>query len=201
LVDVLATAIKNVADLHAGTCDLSNSGTPSATVAVIRSRHEHIEWLALADAAILIESVDGLKVVTDGRVDDVAPVQRDAALSKASGSERRQLINELVSAQRKVRNQPGGYWVAGSNPDDAREARVGSAHALEGQRCALMSDGVTRLVEFGELSWEGLFEALTENGPDAVLDRIRQIEASDPDLTRWPRYKASDDATAIVVKL
>lgn len=201
LIDVLAMAIKNVADLHVGTCDLANSGTPSATVAVIRSRNQHIEWLVLADAAILIESDDGLKVITDGRVNDFAAVQRDAALSTASGGERRQLINELVSAQRKVRNQPGGYWVAGSNPDAAREATVGATNALEGQRCALMSDGVTRLVEFGDLSWAGLFEVLEQNGPDAVLNRIREIEASDSDLTRWPRYKASDDATAVVVRL
>lgn len=198
----LAAAISDVAQLHAGQCDLANTGTPSATVALVRVREQEIEWLVLADAAVLLETDDGIRVVTDDRVSSVAAAQRDAALAEGhSDNEKRRLISELVSAQRKVRNQAGGYWIAGSNPDAAYEASTGSVGRRDGQRCALLTDGVTRLVEFGESSWMDLFEALDKEGPERIIGRVREAEASDPELARWPRYKPSDDATAVVLNL
>jgi hypothetical protein len=33
----------------------------------------------------------------------------------------------------------------------------------------------------------------------ALIDKVRRVEATDPCGERWPRYKASDDASAVNV--
>lgn len=60
-----------------------------------------------------------------------------------------------------------------------------------------LADGAARLVEFGFAGWEQILATLTEHGPHTLIDETRQTEATDPRGDRWPRYKASDDATAV----
>jgi hypothetical protein len=52
---------------------------------------------------------------------------------------------------------------------------------------------------FGD--WSALFRALTKEGPEAVIERVRAAEAADPRGETHPRGKARDDATAIVAEL
>ena len=63
---------------------------------------------------------------------------------------------------------------------------------------ALLSDGASRLVDrFDLMSWPELLAVLRKAGPTELIARTREVEASDPDGMRWPRGKASDDATAL----
>ena len=71
LVDALAEAIQQVASLHPG-CDLKHPGTPSATLVLLRALDEGADYLALADAVLLLDTTDGLKVVSDERVNQLA---------------------------------------------------------------------------------------------------------------------------------
>jgi hypothetical protein len=71
LADALAEAIRQVASLHPG-CDLTHPGTPSATVVLLRALDERADYLALADATLLLDTADGLKVVSDERVNQLA---------------------------------------------------------------------------------------------------------------------------------
>ncbi len=63
-----------------------------------------------------------------------------------------------------------------------------------------MTDGATRLVTpFAETDWRGLLKLAVESGAVSVIDRVRGVEASDPDRERWPRFKTNDDATIAVI--
>ena len=64
--DALAEAIRQVAGLHPG-CDLTHPGTPSATLVLLRVLDERTDYLALADAVLLLDTTDGLKVISDER--------------------------------------------------------------------------------------------------------------------------------------
>jgi hypothetical protein len=35
--------------------------------------------------------------------------------------------------------------------------------------------------------------------PQMTINEVRRLERSDPDCTRWPRFKQSDDATVIAL--
>jgi Protein phosphatase 2C len=67
LADALATAIGQVRDRHAGTCDLSVRATPAATVTAIRAEPDGIGYLALSDSSVAADFGDGRppQVITD----------------------------------------------------------------------------------------------------------------------------------------
>jgi Protein phosphatase 2C len=202
LVDALAEAIQQVAGLHPG-CDLKHPGTPSATMVMLRAHGEEAAYLALADAVLLLDTKDGLKVVSDERVNQLAGKEREAANRVPTGSPlklRRRA--QLTRALRGARNRPGGYWVAAADPQAASQAVTGSLPSKTLHRAVLLSDGASRLVDpFALATWEELLALLDESGPDELLRQVRAAEAVDPEGRQWPRTKRSDDATAVYLAL
>ena len=138
--------------------------------------------------------------MTDRRVDAFAQAEESAIREHPIGSPPHQArVDELVAAQRRHRNQPGGYWVAGAKPATAYGAVTGSLPRPLITRVALLSDGVSCLVErYGAGDWSWLLTVLQEEGPRRLIARARELESRDPAGARWPRYKASDDATAAI---
>jgi hypothetical protein len=109
---------------------------------------------------------------------------------------------ELVSEQRRHRNQPDGFWVASTDPTAAEHALADTAPRDGLQGAAVLSDGATRLVDrFGLLDWPSFLNVLAEQGPDAIIQQVRAAEYSDPDAQRWPRGKRHDDASAAFCQL
>jgi hypothetical protein len=202
LVDALAEAIGQVASLHPG-CDLKHPGTPSATMVLLRAHDEGADYLALADAVLLLDTTDGLQVVSDERVNRLAGKEREAANRVPTGSAlklRRRA--QLTRALRRARNRPGGYWVAGADPQAASQAVTGSLPGKTLHRAVLLSDGASRLVDpFGLATWEELLALLEESGPEELLRQVRAAEAVDPEGRQWPRTKRSDDAAAVYLTL
>jgi hypothetical protein len=57
-----------------------------------------------------------------------------------------------------------------------------------------------RLVDrFEQASWSDLIDLVKQDSPDAIIERVRRLEADDPAGQRWPRGKASDDATVAYI--
>lgn len=201
LAHALAAAIGKVNSLHGEGCDLSSGAVPASTVVVLRQRELSLDYLVLSDSVLLLDLGDEVRVLTDKRVEEVAREQIAAALSSPIGStEHEAKISELVKTQQLLRNSENGYWVASTNPDAAFQAHVGSVPKDRVRRAALLTDGATRLVDtFGDIAWPQLLDVLEESGPSALIARTRAQEASDPEGVRWPRFKQSDDATALFV--
>ena len=198
LQDLVASAIRRVADSHAHTCDLEHPGTPSSSLAVLREQDQRVDYLLLFDSVIVVDGPSGLTVVTDRRVDAFAQKEDLATREHPIGSPaHHDRVQELVAAQRRHRNQPDGYWVAGAKPAAAYHAVTGSRPQDQVSRAALLSDGVSCLVErYAAVDWPELLGILQEHGPTGAILRVREVEEADPIGTRWPRYKRSDDATA-----
>ncbi|WP_327346334.1 hypothetical protein [Streptomyces europaeiscabiei] len=196
LTDGLADAIERVAQLHPG-CDLSNPGTPSATVAILRENPESLDHLVLADSPVVFDGTDGISVITDLRVDEVLPdLKAEVEQYETHTEHHREALQKLVSAQRQVRNTPEGYWVAATVPEAAEHALSGTVPRGDVRAAAVMSDGVSRLVtEYGMATWPDVFNTLEMGGPGDLIDAVREVEATDPTGRRWPRYKSGDDAT------
>ncbi|NAS27083.1 hypothetical protein GT755_36130 [Herbidospora sp. NEAU-GS84] len=189
----LAEAIGQVAAAHAGTCDLTAPGTPSATVAVIREYAGRFDHLVLSDATVVV----GGTAIRDRRAENLFGELAAAAMRTPMGSaERRERTAEMIEAQRLLRNAPGGYWLAGAAPEAAGHALTGSVPATGTGPAAVMTDGAAALVDlYGQLTWRAALPWLAEAGPEGWLRRVRAVEASDPRGRRWPRHKPGDDAT------
>jgi hypothetical protein len=195
LTDGLAGALMDVAALHPE-CDLSNPSTPSSTVSILREHSDHFSYLVLADSPIVFEGEHGCNLVTDWSVERVVHDLKAETERYSTGSpEHSDSVRRMVSAQRHLRNVPGGYWVAAADPSAAEHAVTGTVPYSEIRSVAVMSDGVSCLVTDYEMAtWRDVFRHLRSDGTIGLIDRVRKIEASDSEGRRWPRYKASDDA-------
>jgi hypothetical protein len=173
---VLAEAIQRTCDAHAGSCDLSNPDSPSSTVAIVRVRAEVLDYLVLGDSPVILRRGTGIVPICDDRADRLPGGRPYSA--------------ELV---RRWRNTPGGFWVASTSQQAAREAVTGSAKGIT--EAALLTDGVTRLIERYGATWAELLNALEgTDGPAALIRRVREEERAAP-----APGKRHDDATAILV--
>ena len=196
---ILGSAIADVSTLHAGTCDLSSPGTPSSVVVMARTGTETLDYLVLGDSAFVIEDASGkVEVVTDQRMDRVAAAEFQAVLALPIGAPEHQAARiAFVRRQQPLRNQPGGYPVASTDPAAAAKALTGSLPAGDVRRAAMASDGVTRFAEFGLGTWGDLLSTLSSGGPAALFARIREAERDDPEGRKWPRAKQHDDMSVV----
>ncbi|TDU89839.1 protein phosphatase 2C-like protein [Kribbella voronezhensis] len=180
LADLLADAIAAVCAEHADTCDLTNPDSPSTTVSMLRVGADQVEHLVLADSPIVLRSPDRqLTVVADNRVD---------------------LLPEYTfEAVRRMRNQPGGFWVASTAPKAAYEAIAGTTDRAVVEVAAVLTDGASRYSERYGHSWDELVDVLETSGPSGLIERVREYDrlASVGSF----RGKRHDDATAVFCRL
>ncbi|MFF0629819.1 hypothetical protein [Streptomyces sp. NPDC004296] len=204
LREALRTAIDMVNGLHRGTCALDQEAVPASTVVMIREREDALDYLVLSDNVLVLDFGDkGIKTVTDKRVEEVAGQEMQAALQGPTGTpDHAARVSKLISVQRQLRNRPGGYWVAATDPAAADEAITGTVDIAKVEQAALLTDGASRLVDsFDALTWAQLLDLLRTEGPAALIARTRETELADPVGERWPRFKCSDDATAAYVRI
>ena len=80
-------------------------------------------------------------------------------------------------------------------PPDTPSPAPSQAYAAR----SLASDGAALLVtDYRLLDWRGYLDLGYRDGPAGIIAATRTAERADPDRTRWPRQKVSDDATAAV---
>jgi hypothetical protein len=179
LADLLADAITAVRAGHADTCDITNPDSPSSTVAMLRVRPDHLEHLVLADSPLVLRSPSGVTTPhCDNRVD--------------------YLPEYSLAAVRRLRNQPGGFWVASTEPKAAYEAVTGTTDRADVEVVAVLTDGASRYAERYGHSWDDLLDVLTTAGPQELIARVRAYdEAAPSDSFRGKRY---DDASVVLCR-
>jgi hypothetical protein len=199
LAGCLTESIDRLRSLHGGTCDMSHPGTPSATVLLVRRKGPALEYLVLVDSVLLVERAQGDPlVITDDRLARLSREARKHMDSTDGGTpDHAVAYQEYVERLWSLRNRPGGFWIAGTDPAAAEEAITGTVPLAEVRSVALLSDGASRLVDrFGLASWPDLLQILATAGPHELIRLVRDAEDRDPHGRRWPRGKTHDDATA-----
>lgn len=199
LSSVLADAIRDVADLHSDTCDLTDPAAPSAAVGIVRVEGETIRYLILGDITIVSDVRGHVSAVSDDRVSQTAREQRQLADKHPIGTpEKKQALQQMKAVELASKNVVGGYWIAGSDPDAVAHAIVGEWKAEEVRQIALLSDGAARFVNlFHRGDWQATLEILKSNGPERFIEHVRLAEYADSTGSRYPRNKRSDDATVV----
>jgi len=191
MAEALRYAIARTAQLHSRTCDLNAPGAPTAATGAVRVREDQLEYLVLADVSLgfAFHGPEGnIEVITDKRV---------SASVEGLHSGIPDVAQRVAKARAADRNRAGGYWVAGSDPDAATHAKTGSVMAADVIRASLMTDGAAVLADVFGTSWH---EAIYKP-PQMLLNEVRTIERSDPECTRWPRFKQHDDLTVVALDL
>lgn len=197
LMESLAEAIATIATRYG----LQPGSSPSSTVSILRWG-EHVDVLVLGDSPAVALTVDGCtQEVRDDRLRHVGRAERER-LATADGfsSDHRARWRRLVDAERAMRNQPGGYWIAEAVPDAAAHAHCVQWDLEDLAAALVMTDGVSAGVDrYGLLArWQAAFAVATPD-PSQLVDLVHSAETDDPDGARWRRSKRHDDKAVALV--
>jgi hypothetical protein len=198
--DLRETLAKSIAALA-----LTPGKSPSSTVAITRWTTENIDALVLADSPIVAFTPAGPDVLFDDRI---------AALPRRPGGYRARLAAgtgfdpDHVAALRaagartgRLRNVPGGFWVAEADPAAAHQARTRQWPRSNVHTILMATDGVSCAVDdYQILTWQQTLELARAHGPHTVLDQVRKAENDDPAGQRWPRAKKHDDQALAMIR-
>lgn len=205
LADVLAAAIADVAKNF----DLAPATSPESTVAIARWDDEIVDALVLGDSRVAAIHLNGtLGELCDRRIHAVATNLREAyqaRLRERHGFDETHvhLIAELRAAELRVRNSPGGYPIAATDPAAAAEALTARRPIAGLAGVGLATDGAWRGRHlYQEIPpWPMLEKRIEFLAPKALLVAVQEAENNDPDGRQWPRTVRHDDKTLAVVSL
>jgi hypothetical protein len=105
--------------------------------------------------------------------------------------------------RRERQARSGGPTVLSLRPEAAEDLRHDEMAAPPGTVVLLTSDGLSALVDLYErFTPESLMQAALMSGLEPLTREARRIEtAFDPSGGRYPRFKTSDDATGLLLRV
>jgi hypothetical protein len=166
-----------------------------------------IEFLWFGDCAALLKQGDAAVTVLgetfDKRATEALRAQKigkEKNLSPASGLSRPEFIDSLRANRNRINS--GTAWLFSPDVGAASHASRRVVKAAPGSIVLLASDGFLALAsDYGAYSADTLMTAAMTRGLKALGEELRAIEAGDAGGDRFPRFKKSDDATALLLKL
>jgi hypothetical protein len=181
--------------------------TPFASMMLVVEAEQGVEALWFGDCAALVKRPDApVDVVGDALEKRRNESQRVAKLAEKHGLSPAAGINrpEYLEALRKARNHvnSGSHWSFGPDVRAADHIARRTIEAPKGTVFLLCSDGFLALAsDYGAYTADALLAAVLAKGLKALGEELRAIEADDPEGRKFPRFKKSDDATALVLKI
>ncbi len=165
----------------------------------------HAAWFG--DCVAIVRAPAGaihiLGDAIESRERERAMIANFAAAEKTSPAAAlaREDVRAKLRARRNRFNTAGGSWLFAPDPKCARHAQTDSAPLAPGALVLLASDGFFSLVtEYERYTPATLIAACESKGLAALVAEARAIEADDPDGQKHPRFKKSDDATALLLR-
>jgi hypothetical protein len=166
-----------------------------------------IELLWFGDCAALVQQGDG-PVTVIGENFDRRATEADRAravgarqkLSPALNLHRPEILGPLRAARNRVNS--GDYWLFTPDPRAAAHVSRRVVKLQPGAVVLLATDGLLALAsDYGAYDAAGLLAAAQAKGLKALGEELRAIETADAGGDRYPRFKTSDDATGLLLRL
>jgi serine/threonine protein phosphatase PrpC len=180
--------------------------SPTASVLIVEETKTGLSGLDLGDCRCFALDADAAAHVAGSKTnssDDESERARDA--SQRSGATALLRDPDTLTTLRAVRarhNTPDGYWVFGLQPECADHARAWSLTLSRPAHLLLCTDGFSALVDrYQAYDAAGLVRAALDKGLQELGRELRAIETADAGGAKHPRFKPSDDATAVLLRL
>ncbi|MBP2158780.1 MULTISPECIES: protein phosphatase 2C domain-containing protein [Asticcacaulis] len=172
---------------------------PSAALAAVALEGDRLACAFLFDCTVIHRSANGVAYLTPAP-DRVSERTEAEALGPGAGAA--SVRSEAVLADRRAaRERP--RQVLSVDADRARAAvQYAYAAVAPGDDILLMTDGFAALIEtYDAYDKDSLIQAMLDGGLAALAGELRGIEHDDAGCLRYPRFKVSDDATAIWLRV
>jgi hypothetical protein len=181
--------------------------TPFASMMFVADGAQDIEALWFGDCAALVKRPDAaVEIVGDALEKRQAEARRVAKLAETHGLSPAAGVNrpEYLEALRKARNfvNTGEHWAFGPDVRAADHVAGKRIEAPKGTVLLLCSDGFLALAsDYNAYDADALVAAAQSKGLKALCEELRSIERSDAEGRKFPRFKTSDDATALLLRV
>lgn len=185
---------------------------PIAGFQMVRVEDEGLFTYGLGDCRLFLLGNDGA-VFDASALEGAADAEREGArqaLAHTGGFSAHQaladepMVRDELRRRRAAYNNPGsGVWTLGVEPEAASHLASEALHPALPATGLLCSDGFAALADqYMRYSPAEFVAAARESGLSALLDELRRIErVEDPDGLKYPRFKMSDDATAVLFEI
>ncbi|MDR7220097.1 hypothetical protein [Aminobacter aminovorans] len=185
---------------------------PIASFQMVHVEGNRLVTHGLGDCRLFLVDADG-KVVETSAIKAAYAKERDGArraIAQSGGFATHQaladepVVRDELRRRRAAYNQPGGsVWTLGIEPAAADHLASEQLDVSLPARGLLCSDGFAALADqYGRYGVSDLVRAATSTGLAPLLQELRQIErVEDPDGQQFPRFKVSDDATAVLFEI
>jgi serine/threonine protein phosphatase PrpC len=180
-----------------------------AAAAVVRVLDRHIEYAQTGDCMIFaVYTNDTVRALTHPQVQHLesrAFAKWEEGISQGL-STREALIAScrgLLEENRYFANTPGGYGVLNGDPACHDYLEYGRINRSDVKALVLLTDGLFMLRphDGAEPRWEETVLPIVHKGLQRYTDELLALENSDPECTRYVRFKKSDDKTGIYIHL
>jgi len=166
-----------------------------------------IEFLWFGDCAALVKQGDGPVVAVGETMDRRAAeaerarrIAKEKNLSPASGIRRAEFIDLLRASRNRINS--GNNWLFSPDVRAATHVSRRMVKVQPGSTILLATDGLLALAsDYGAYSTDGLVAAALDKGLAALGEELRAIEAGDEGGDKFPRFKKSDDATGLLLRV
>ncbi len=129
-----------------------------------------------------------------------SPLSKRTATSRCCSAQR--TIDMLRRMRAGLNGGGANGWTFSLDPACADHARVWAFTLTRPAHVLLMTDGFSALADrYGAYDAPGLVRAALDKGLQELGRELRAIENADAGGATHPRFKKSDDATAVLVRL
>ncbi|MGQ0533572.1 MAG: protein phosphatase 2C domain-containing protein [Caulobacteraceae bacterium] len=163
-----------------------------------------IDGIDLGDCRVFALGADGAVQLAGGPPGSVDDEVKFAATAPDPGKPllQRTAVIAKLRQMRAAMNHEGAAWTFGLQPACADHARTWSLKLKRPAHLLLMTDGFSALADrYRVYEPAALVQAAVGVGLQELGSELRAIEAADKGGERHPRFKASDDATALLMRL
>ncbi|MBY0565327.1 MAG: protein phosphatase 2C domain-containing protein [Hyphomonadaceae bacterium] len=177
---------------------------PIASLLMLYADDGDIYGIDLGDCRVFALGADGAVHVVGGPDDAADEESKSAALQTDAHKpllDRHDTIAKLRDARASL-NRPGARWTFCLDPACADHARTWSFKLTRPAHILLMTDGFSALTDrYRAYDAGGLVRAALSGGLQELGRELRAIENEDAGAAKHPRFKKSDDATALLMRL
>ena len=181
--------------------------TPCASMMLAVPGTSGLEFLWYGDCAALMKQGDAAVTVVGETMDKRAAeaqraqnIAQEKKLPPASALSRPEFITALRASRNRINS--AGNWLFSPDVKAAAHVSRRSLKVAGGSALLLATDGFLALAsDYGADSADGLMAAALDKGLAALGAELRAIEAQDSSGDRFPRFKKSDDATALLLRI
>ncbi|WP_395644479.1 hypothetical protein [Terricaulis sp.] len=177
--------------------------SPIASLLMAEETSDGVAGLYLGDCRMFALDAGGAEFEAGPPV-EVADAEAKLAAQQQDADKpllRRESTIAMLRQMRGELNGPNRSWTFGLDPACADHARAWSLKLKRPAHVLLMTDGFSALTDrYGAYTKGGLVQAALSKGLEDLGREIRAIENADAG-SKYPRFKKSDDATAVLMRL